>query len=292
MADGIESNPTTPATAPASPASPAAPATTPAAPVSTPTSAAPSTPTATPAATPPATAVAPTGGESAAELQRIAEAFGYRSPAEMRADLAFTRQFRTDVERSQQLRRQNDPEYQASRRRGEATRQLIEEGYGREAAEALAQLPEVTEYLKQVRANGATEDMVAELKALDIEFDDTPEGQELLGEWERQCASYLERDRRLNDLFFGSPAERRQAIREIVAREEKRINAVLRRQNATTLREHAARRNAVPRPGRSAAGTFVPREEKVTATDPLGRRRQGREIISRQLDDIFTHYGA
>ena len=269
-----------PAPAPPAPASYSPPAGSPA--PSSPASPAPSPVSAgSPAAT-------PTGGGDAAALQQIRDLYG--TPDDLRSALDFVREFRGELERAKAGQRQADPEYRAAAQRGATFRSLVAEGYSPEHADYIARLPELFQSNDMARAVQSQQDMTEELRDLGLTFDGT-EGEERLQIWENTCSDYLTRDRRLNSLYF-NPATRRQAIREIIQSEEKKINHVLLSQNAQTLRDAARRRQAAPA-GRSAPATIAVREENPTApySDPAGRRRQHREITSRKLDDLLANLG-
>lgn len=198
---------------------------------------------------------------------------------------------RAELERAQASRREADPETRAAAQRGATFRSLVAEGYSPEHADYIARLPELFQTNDAARATESKQEMAAELRtSLGLSFDG-PEGAERLQDWENACADHLNRDPKLNAMYF-DPAMRREAIRLAVEREEKRINHVLLSQNAQTLRAAAARRQATPA-GRSTPATIAIREEAPTApyTDAPGRRRQHREITSRKLDDLLTNLG-
>ena len=258
-----------------------------------------SAPSATPDASPassesPAHALpasAPTGPDNAAALQQLAESLGYRSPDELKETLNFSRKFQAEVERNQRAQRQNQPEYQASARRGETFRGLVAEGYSREHADYIARLPELFQSNDAARAVQSQADLAAELKGLGLTFNGK-DGKERLQDWENTCSDYLNRDPRLNAMYF-DPSQRQAAIKEIIGVEERRINHVLLSQDAATMRDAARRRANSPALGRSTPATLAIREEAPTApiSDPAGRRRQHKEITSRKLDDLLANYG-
>lgn len=212
-------------------------------------------------------------------------------PDDFKASLEFLRDFRREVARAQEQRLAADPERQASSQRGATFRSLVAEGYSPEHADYIARLPELFQSNDTARAVQAQQDMQAELHELGLSFEGK-DGAERLQDWENACSDVLNRDARLNALYF-NPATRRQAIREVIQREERRFNHVLLGQNAGTLRENARRRAAVPAPGRSARATVQVREEEPTApySDAAARRRQHREITGRKLDDILATFG-
>jgi hypothetical protein len=164
------------------------------------------------------------------------------------------------------------------------------EGYSPEVADAIDSLPAVADYLHAQRAEGAQADMTAALADLGITFDSSKESQALRDEWEDTLTDRINANPKFVKLYNGTPAERRSVIEHLVEREERRINSVLRKQNAATLREYAARAASQPRGGRTVSVTPRVRDEKPTATDPLQRRRESNAIAGRQLDDIFAHY--
>lgn len=266
-----------------------APAPTPPAPASAPAPAAPiasPSPSAPPVAATPAP-VAPTLDSAAIERQ-VLKSLGYDSAEDARADLEFSRRARAEYQRQAQLQRQNDPAHQEATRRGAALRALVAEGYSPDVADSIAQLPEVTNFLNEQRAEAAQNDMRAALAEIGVGFDESKDGRELEQAWEDAIADKLNVNPRLNARYFGSPAERKAVIREIVAGEERRINNVLARQGATALREHAARASTSPRGMRSTAALPTVRQATPTSTDPLKRRHEGRAITSGQLDDIWN----
>jgi len=132
--------------------------------------------------------------------------------------------------------------------------------------------------------------MVNALGKLGITFDDSKESQEERSEYEERFTDLINASPRLVQLYNGTPADRRACIQELVDREERYLNRHLLRQNAATVRDHAARAASQPRGGRSVTVTPRVREEKPTSTDPTMRRREGNAIAGRQLDDIFRHY--
>ncbi len=273
------------ALAPAAPSAPAPQAPSPA-PASSPPSAAPPASVPDVAASPPAAAPA-APPDSAAELQRLAQSLGYQSADEYKADLAFARRARAEYERRAYLERQNDPGVQQAARRGEALRALMAEGYNSEVADALPALPEISQFLADQRADHAQRVMTEALGEIGIRSDGTKESQELLADIEDRMGRTLNHDLRLNRLYHGTPADRAACIQELVAVEERYLNRHLLRQNAQTLRDHAAKASQLPRAGRSVTATPRVRDEKPTSTDPVQRRREGNAIVSRQLDDIF-----
>ena len=189
------------------------------------------------------------------------------------------------------LERQQDPAYQHQQRRNEAFEQLVQDRYGREVANALPVLPQIADYLHAQRADGAQADMVAALDELGITFDTSKEALELRQEWEDLLTDRINaNDRYIARYNLGTPADRRELIRELVGREERRINPVLLKHNAATLRDAAARKAALPRAGRGGAATPQVRRETPTSTDPLQRRREGRALDSRALDDLWAFH--
>lgn len=245
--------------------------------------AAPPTPAAAPIAAPSqATPAAPTPADYTPLLSKL----GYQDEATLAQDLAFTRQFRAEAERVRSERERADPARQQAAQRGEAFRQLVAEGYSRDHAEALNQLPEISQFLNQQRAEGATRDLTDALNDAGLTFDGSPEQKEIFSIVEDNIADRLNADPRLNARYFGSPADRAAVIRELVGRQEKLINHVLLRQSAQTLRDHAQRVRSAPR--QNALPKVTP--ATLTATDPLARRREGNQAAGRQLDDIWSHY--
>lgn len=296
MPDGLDpSTPavTAPSASPATPATPVAPSTPSAAP-------SPSTPSATPPVagttqtplqTGNATATTPTGDAGVPpELRQLASILG--DPADLKSALDFLRTFKSDVERARAAQRANDPGVQAAERRGATFRSLLEEGYSREHAEALLRLPELLEERDSQRVEYAKQDLQNLLSSeLGLTFPKTDEGREALQEWEDAVADVLNRDAKLNRLYF-NPATRREAITEAIAREERRINRVLLSQNAATLRDAAKRRTA-PSAARGSTPTVTVREEmpKAPYSDPAARRREHKDIASRQMNDILAQFG-
>lgn len=207
----------------------------------------------------------------------------------MQRDLAFTRRFRSEAERVQEERRRQDPDYQGLVRRREAMHTLLGESFSPEHVDAMQALPEFRQYLNEQRAEAANRDLDDALKEVGLVFEDSKEGRELRQIYEDAISAPLKTDRALNARYFGTPADRREVIRELVAREERRTNHALALQGAQTLREYAARQARLPRGMRQAPALPVVREEKPTATDPTLRRREGNQIASRQLDDIWNH---
>jgi hypothetical protein len=225
------------------------------------------------------------------DLQQIARAHGYDSVDEYKADLAFARRARVEFDRRQVLERQNDPNYQHQQRRNQAFEQLVQDRYGREVANALPALPQIAEFLHAQRADGAQADMVSALDEIGITFDNSKESLDLRQEWEDLLTDRINaNDRHIERYNLGTPAERRELIRELVAREERRINPVLLKQNAATLRDAAARKATMPRAGRSGAATPQVRREVPTSTDPVMRRRESNQITGRQLEDIWAFH--
>lgn len=285
-----------PSSTPAASPAPSTPAAAPA-PSATPS---PSTPSATPAAagttqtplqTGNATTTTPTGDAGVPpELRQLAGILG--DPADLKSALDFLRTFKADVERARASQRANDPTVQAAERRGATFRSLMEEGYSREHAEALMRLPELLEERDAQRVEYAKQDLQHLLSSeLGLTFPDTDEGREALQEWEDSVADILNRDAKLNRLYF-NPATRREAITQAIALEERRINRVLLAQNAATLRDAAKRRTA-PSAARGATPTVTVREEmpKAPYSDAAGRRREHRDIASRQMNDILAQFG-
>ena len=263
----------------------------PAAPATAPAQAASPTPSTTASPTPPASAspaAAPTGSSEAPELRELRELYG--DPADLRSTIEFVREFRGELERAKAGQRQADPEYRAASQRGATFRSLVAEGYSPQHADYIARLPELFQSNDMARAVQSQQDMAEELQTLGLSFEGK-DGAERLQDWENTCADYLNRDRRLNGMYH-DPSMRREAIREIIGKEERRINHVLLSQNAQTMRDAARRRAATPAPGRSSS-TFAVREEAPTApySDAAGRRRQHREITGRKLDDLLANYG-
>lgn len=241
---------------------------------------------AAPVAAPAAPAAAPAAASAGDDYGRLLSSLGYESAEEMRRDLATARQFRAEVDRARQERERSDPARQQAAQRGEAFRQLVAEGYSPEHVDALAQLPEVTEFLTQQRADAAQRDLDGALGELGLQFDNSKDAQALRQAWEDAVADKLNSNPRLNARYFGTPAERKAVIHEIVAGEERRINHILLRQNAQTLRDHAARQSAAPRAGSRALPTIA--APTLTSTDPLARRRESNVATNRQLDDIYA----
>ena len=169
---------------------------------------------------------------------------------------------RAEYERRAELERQNDPAYQHLERRNQAFEQLVHDRYGREVAQALPMLPQVAEYLHAQRADAAQADMVGALEEIGITFDTSKEALDLRQEWEDLLTDRINAHPRYIERYnLGSPAERRDLIRELVGREERRINPVLLKQNAATLRDAAARKAMQPRAGRGGAATPQIRRE-------------------------------
>lgn len=227
-------------------------------------------------------------------MAQLARELGYDSLDEYKADLAFARRARGEHERRQTLERQNDPQYQQTRARGEALRTLMAEGYSPEVADALPSLPEISQFLADQRAEGAQRIMVEALGEIGIRDDGSKESQELLAEIEDRLTFRLNQPTReglrLNKLYHGSPADRRACVQELVQGEERYLNRHLLRQNAATMRDHASRAAALPRGGRSVSATPQVRQEKPTSPDPTTRRREGNAIAGRQLDDVWAFH--
>lgn len=283
MADALDAlAPAAPAPAPA-----AAPAPAPAPAVASPSPAPPATPG--PLAPPPASAPAPVV-DRGVDVQQLARDLGYASVDEYKADLAFARRARAEYERRETLARQNDPDRQQLVRRNEAFDQLVHDRYGPDVARALPALPQLADYLHAQRADGAQADMVSALNEMGVTFDDSKESLELRAEWEDLLTDRINANPKLIERYNGTPQERREVVRELVGREERRINAVLLKQNAATMREHAARAASQPRGGRSVTVTPQVRQEKPTSTHPVERRRQGNAITSGQLDDLWSFH--
>jgi hypothetical protein len=272
--DSLAPSAPAPAAAPTAPAPSAAPAGTPA-------------PSAAPAVAPSAAAPAPLDGP--ALLNALSQQLGIPAD-ELKESLALTARMRQEHQRRQALDRESDPNVQQAAQRGRALRTLMAEGYSPEVANALESLPDVADYLHAQRAEGAQADMVSALAEIGVTFDNSKESLELRDEWEDLLTDRINANPKLVRLYNGTPAERREVIRGLVERQERQINAVLRKQNAATLRDHAARSASQPRAGRAVTATPRVRDEKPTATDPLQRRREGNAIQGRQLDDIFAHY--
>lgn len=213
-------------------------------------------------------------------LQALSEQLGIPAD-ELRESLELTRRMRAEVARRESLERQADPNYQAQRQR--------EQAFERFLAESPA-YREVADYLHAQRAEGAERDMAEALGELGITFDDSKESRALREEYADLFTDRINANPRLVERYNGTPAERREVIRELVAAEERRTNAILLRQNAATLRDHAQRAATQPRGGRSVTVTPRVRQEQSTATDPLQRRRENNGIASRQLDDIWSHH--
>lgn len=271
--DALAPSAATPTPAPAVPS--------PAAPVASPAPSQPAAPSAAPApAAPTPAAVAPPAPDGAAMLQALSQQLGIPAD-ELRASLDLTRRMRAEHERRQSLEREADPGYQAQRQR--------EQAFERFLAESPA-YREMADYLHAQRADGAERDMVEALGELGITFDESKESQALRAEYADLFADRINANPRLVERYNGTPAERRAVIRELVAAEEKRTNAILLRQNAATLRDHASRAAQLPRGGRSVTVTPQVRQERSTATDPTLRRRENNAIAGRQLDDIWAHH--
>lgn len=270
--------------APASTQAPPAPAASP-----TPAAAPPSPSSPTPASSAtPAGAAPPAPAAPAFDQGAWLKSLGYDSLDEYKADLAFSRRARSEFERAQQERLRSDPQHQQMRQRGEALRQLIAEGYSPEIADALPQLPEISNFLSAQRADAAGRDLDGALAELGLTFDDSAEAQAIRQSWEDAVADKLNSDVRLNARYFGTPAERKAVIREIVGHEERRINHVLLQQNAQTLRDAAQRAARTPRAGRAPATMPTAAPQRSAATDPTIRRRENAAHASRSLDDIYS----
>lgn len=280
------------APAPSAPASSPAPSAAPPAPPPSP-SASPS-PSAAPSAAPApvAAAQAATGAPPALDGPALLQALATQLniPAdELRESLEVARRARAEAVRREEYARRTDPGYQQAARRGEALRTLVAEGYSPEVARALESLPDFADYLHAQRADGADRDLTEALQEIGITFDDSAKSQELKTEWTDTLVDRINANPKLVQRYNGTPAERRAVIRELVGKEERRLNDVLLRQNAATLRQHASR-SASARPGRAAAALPPVRQESPTATDPLQRRREANAIAGRQLDDIFAYH--
>lgn len=268
--------------APSAPtATPAPAAPSPAAPAASPASPQPAAPSAVPApAAPTPAAVAPPALDGPALLQALSQQLGIPAD-ELRESLDLTRRMRAEYARREHLERQANPEYQQQRQR--------EQAFERFLAESPA-YREMADYLHAQRADGATRDMTEALGEIGIHFDDSKEGLALREEYENLFTDRINANPRLVARYNGTPAERRDVIRELVASEEKRTNAILLKQNAATLRDHAQRAAQQPRGGRSVTVTPRVRQEQSSATDPLQRRRENNGIVARQLDDIWAHH--
>lgn len=285
MADDVVAAPAPAATpAPASPPAPS-PAPSQAAP-------APSSPAPSPGPAPAAPAAAPTPYDSAAALQQTAKDLGFDSPDDLRATLRWTREAQARIQREEQARQQQDPETQRAARRGQTFRELVAEGYSPEHAEYMARLPELFQASDAQRATGSTQILKDQLSDLGLDFTGK-EGEERYQDYEDDVADILNGNVKLNALYHRDPTGQREAIRLIVERKERLTNHALLAQNAATLRDHKARRQSVPTASRGPATGVTVREEKPEAdysNAPL-RRRQHREIASRQLGDLYTTYG-
>jgi hypothetical protein len=209
---------------------------------------------------------------------------------ELRESLDLTRRMRAEHMRRQEMEHRSSPDYQDRSRRNAALDQLLVDRYGPEVAGALPALPKLADALHAQRAEGAQADLATALSKAGMSFGDSPEGQEALQELEDRFTDQINASGRLVRLYNGTPTDRRACIQELVDREEKYVNRHLLRQNAATLRDHAARAASQPRGGRSVTVTPRVRAEQPTATDPLLRRREGNQIAGRQLDDIYAHY--
>lgn len=283
MADALDS--LAPTAAPSVPA-PAVPS--PVAPAASP-SPSPTPASASAAAAPTPAAVAPPALDGPALLHALSEQLGIPAD-ELKESLDLTRRMRAEHLRRQDIERRNDPGYQQRAQRNEALDQLLIDRYGREVANALPALPQLADALHAQRAEGAHGDLLTALDKAGMTFDDSKEGQEALGELEDRFTDQINASERLVRLFNGTPAERRACVQELVDREERYVNRHLLRQNAATLRDHAARAASQPRGGRSVTVTPRVRQETPTATDPVLRRREGNAIAGRQLDDIWAHH--
>jgi len=263
---------------------------------------APPAPTAPPAAAPsyapsstPAPAAAVTSAASAPALDgpqlmhMLSQQLGIPAD-ELRESLDLTRRMRAEHMRRQEMEHRSSPDYQDRSRRNAALDQLLVDRYGPEVAGALPALPQLADALHAQRAEGAQADLATALSKAGMSFGDSPEGQEALQELEDRFTDQINASGRLVRLYNGTPTDRRACIQELVDREEKYVNRHLLRQNAATLRDHAARAASQPRGGRSVTVTPRVRAEQPTATDPLLRRREGNQIAGRQLDDIYAHY--
>jgi hypothetical protein len=266
-----------------------APATTQAPAVPTPAAA----PAVTSAPTPPvpgpsAAAPPPAAAAPAFDPNAWLKTLGYESQDDLRRDLEFTRRFRSEADRVRAERESRDPERQQAAQRGRALRELMAEGYNPDVADGLAELPEMTRFLREQRAEAANRDLDSALGEVGVSFDDSDAGRNARQDWEDAIESHLNRDQKLNRLYFGTPADRRVAIREAVAIEERRINHVLLGRDAATLRDHAARAQKLPRAGRAPATAPVASPQRSTATDPTLRRRENAGLDSRTLGDIYS----
>lgn len=277
MADDVVSGaaPTLDSLAPQAPAPVSAPAATPAAQPA---------PSGAPLGTTPAAPAAPGDGGYAKLLADL----GYKTADDLAHDLRFSRAARAEYERARQTREANDPRVQETRQRGEAFRQLVAEGYSPDHVDALARLPEISQFLDAQRADGAQRDMLDGLREIGVTDDGSKEAQGELKAWEDVIADRLnsrtQQGLEWNARYFGTPAERRAVVTEIIATEEQRINRTLLRQNAQTLRDAAKRRASAP-PSRTPLPTV--RREPITATDPSKARREGNIQTARQLDEIY-----
>lgn len=242
-----------------------------------------SAPVAQPAAAPLA-AAAPAPQD---DYSRLLSSLGYQDVEGLKADLEFNRNFRAEAERVRQQRLANDPARQQATQRGEALRQLVAEGYSPEIAESLNALPEIQQFLNGQRADGAQRDLDSALGDIGLRFDDTKDSQDMRQAWEDAIADRIASNRGYRERYFGTPAERKAVIRDVVALEERRINHVLLRQNAQTLRDHAARQTTTA-PGRGTLPTVRP--PTVTATEPAARAREMKAERHRQLQDIHAAY--
>jgi len=209
---------------------------------------------------------------------------------ELRESLDLTRRMRAEHMRRQEMEHRSSPDYQDRSRRNAALDQLLVDRYGPDVASALPALPQLADALHAQRAEGAQADMLTALAKAGMSFGDGPGAQEALTELEDRFTDQINASQRLVRLYNGTPTERRACIQELVDREEQYVNRHLLRQNAATLRDHAARAASQPRGGRSVTVTPRVRAEQPTATDPLLRRREGNQIAGRQLDDIYAHY--
>lgn len=258
-----------------------------------------SQPAAVPAAPPPAAQPAPSGAPAAPAAAPAAPAgdgyaklladLGYRNAEDLAHDLRFSRAARAEYERARQRELANDPRHQELRERSTAHRQLMRETYSPEHEEALSRLPEVTEFLDSQRADSAQRDMMDGLREIGVVDDGSKEAKAELAAWENVISDRLnsrtDQGLEWNARYFGTPAERRAVVHEIIATEEARINRSLVRQHALTLREAAQRRASAP--NRTPFPTVRPREP-ITATNPSQRRREGNAAASRQLDEIYA----
>lgn len=251
-------------------------------------------PSPTPQAQPAAASPAPTAAAQPAqpagpsEMQQFLTSLGVKDPRELREAIDLTRQLRAEHLRQQQLQRQNDPRAREVAERGQAFRQLHRETYGTDYDPRTQE--DVAQYMREQRAEAGVRDMTDTLGDIGITFDGSQASAELRAGWEEVLHDRLMSDRRLNAMYHGSPADRREAVSEIIKTHERLMNDLSMRQSGMKLRDWAAKQRNLPRVGRTTGGMPGTAPAKSTNPNPVARRREDRTAMRAQLADIHAHY--